>query len=297
MTAVPPPIDFRFAPVAQGLEGVALIYWEVRTTVDGPVVDQLHPDFANIRFKLAGDWAYGSARSRLSPVTEFATVTGPTSQGQWASVEQGHGFNITLLPLAWLRLFGGAAVQWHNRLRPLAELLGEDEAGALADAMARASSFEQRVAIANSSLGRLWEASEPHPREAELAAIDEALRDPTCGTVEELGRRASLPRHSLCRLTRRAYGMLPKQLLRRERFLRMLRTMEVRSYREWQDFLDPQYVDQSHMIRDFKYFLGLSPSRYFALERPMLESSLLAMQQLWASGVDPFHSAPKPQPE
>lgn len=292
-----PPIGFRFAPVAAGLEQAALIYWEVQTNIPGPVVDQLHPDYANIRFKLSGDWAYGSARSRLVPVTEFATATGPTSQGQWASVEDGHGFNITLLPLAWLRLFAGTAAQWHNRLRPLADLLGAEQSAALADSMARSTGFEQRVAIANACLMRLWEASEPHPREAELAAIDEALRDPACGTVEELGRRASLPRHSLCRLTRRAYGMLPKQLLRRERFLRMLRTMEVRSYREWQDFLDPQYVDQSHMIRDFKYFLGLSPSRYFALDRPMLESSLLAMQQLWASGVDPFHSAPKLPPE
>ena len=35
--------------------------------------------------------------------------------------------------------------------------------------------------------------------------------------VEELGRRADLPRHSLCRLTRRTYGMLPKQLLKKHR--------------------------------------------------------------------------------
>lgn len=290
MPATVPPIQFRFAPVAAGLEQVALIHWEVATTVDGPVIDQLHPDYANIRFKLAGDWAYGSQRSRLVPVTDFATATGPTSQGQWAQVENGHGFNITLLPLAWLRLFNGRAAEWHNRLTPLAELMGE-AAGDWANAMAAAPDFEARVACANAALLALWEASEPHPREAALAAIGEALLDPDCATVEELGRRADLPRHSLCRLTRRTYGMLPKQLLRRERFLRMLRTMEVRSVREWQSFLDPQYVDQSHMIRDFKFFLGISPSRYFALERPMLESSLLAMQQLWQEGIDLFHAA------
>lgn len=297
MAGAAPPISFRFAPVAPGLEQVALIHWEVATTVDQPVIDQLHPDYANMRFMLAGDWAYGSTRSRLSPVTDFATVTGPTSQGQWARVQQGHGFNVTLLPLAWLRLFRGGAKPWHNRLGLLSELIGEEEESALSAAMRVAKGFEERVAAANASLLRLFEASEPHPREPELAAIGEALLDPGCGTVEELGRRANLPRHSLCRLTVRAWGMLPKQLLRRERFLRMLRTMEVRSYREWQYFLDPQYVDQSHMIRDFKYFLGLSPSRYFALERPMLESSLIAMQQLWASGIDPFHSAPKSEPQ
>lgn len=294
MNDTPPPISFRFAPVLPELEPVALIHWEVATTVDGPVIDQLHPDFANMRFKLAGDWAYGSTRSRLAPVTEFATVTGPTSQGQWARVERGHGFNTTLRPLAWLRLFRGGAKPWHNRIGLLSELVGEQEAGLVSGTMLTAETFEERVAAANASLLRLWTASEPHPREEALAAIEKALLDPACGTVEELGQRADLPRHSLCRLTVRAFGMLPKQLLRRERFLRMLRTMEIRSYREWQHFLDPQYVDQSHMIRDFKFFLGLSPSRYFALERPMLESSLLAMQQLWSTGVDPFNSAPKP---
>lgn len=291
MTAKPLPIAFRFAPVASGLEQALLIYWEVATTVDGPVLDQLHPDYANIRFKLAGDWAYGSTPSRMVPVTDFATLTGPTSQGQWAQVEQGHGFNITLLPLAWLRLFDADASRWHNSIRPLSALLGK-EATRLSDAMQAADSFEARVATADAFFTAKWHATRPHPREAELAAIGAALLDPDCATVEELGRRADLPYHSLSRLTKRSYGLLPKQLLRRERFLRMLRTMEIRSYREWQDFLDPQYVDQSHMIRDFRYFLGLSPSRYFRLERPMLESSLAAMQALWASGIDPFNSAP-----
>jgi hypothetical protein len=41
----------------------------------------------------------------------------------------------------------------------------------------------------------------------------------------------------------------PKSLLRRQRFLRMLGTLHVRPYSEWGDFLDPQYVDQSHMVR------------------------------------------------
>jgi hypothetical protein len=190
----PPPIQFRFAPVAPGLEQVALIYWEVNTTISEPVIDQLHPDYANMRFKLSGDWAYGSTRSRLVPVADFATVTGPTSQGQWASVEDGQGFNITLRPRAWLRLFEANAAQWHNRLRPLSDLVGSAEAEMLADEMARSTSFEHRVACANAWLLRLWQASEPHPREAELAAIEDALRDPACATVEELGRRARLPR-------------------------------------------------------------------------------------------------------
>jgi AraC-like DNA-binding protein len=291
-TDAPPPIHFEFAPPAPALAPALLIYWEVSTSLDEAVTDQMHPDWANIRFKLSGDWEYGSSRAKLAMVHDFATITGPTSVGQWARVTKGSGFNATLLPLAWLRLPGGDASAFTNRIRPLGALLGDD-AAVLANDIAKASSFAERVAVTNRYFGALWAHTPPHPREAEIAAIDASMLDPSCATVEDLMLRTGLPQHSLMRLTKRAYGLSSKLLLRRERFLRMLRTMEIRSFQEWPDFLDPQYVDQSHMIRDFKYFLGLSPSQYFKLSRPMLESSLLAMQKLWAAGLDPLNSAPK----
>lgn len=285
-------IDFEFAPVAPALSSAFLIYWEVRSNVDTPIIDLMHPDWANIRFKLSGDWSYGASRSKLKMVEEFATITGPTSFGQWAQVTQGSGFNITLLPTAWLRLFDTSAAPYTNQIRSLSALLG-DQAAVIARDIASATSFADRVAIADAFFAPLWEQTAPHPREAEAEAISLALLDPQCGSVDELMRRTGLPQYSLMRLVKRSYGMTPKILMRRERFLRMLRTMEVRSFQEWRDFLDPQYVDQSHMIKDFNYFLGFSPSQYFKLPRPMLESSLLAMQTLWASGMDPLNSAPK----
>ncbi len=288
-----PTIEFEFSPVAPALSSAFLIYWEVRCTVDTPVIDQMHPDWANIRFMLSGEWSYGASRTKLKKVDEFATITGPTSFGQWAEVTQGSGFNITLLPNAWLRLFDASAAAYANQIRPLAPLLG-DQAAVIARDMAVSTTFAERVAIADAFFSPLWEQAAPHPREGEMEAISLALLDPNCGSVEELMRRTGLPQYSLMRLVKRSYGMSPKILMRRERFLRMLRTMEVRSFHEWRDFLDPQYVDQSHMIKDFNYFLGLSPSQYFKLPRPMLESSLLAMQKLWASGMDPLKSAPKP---
>lgn len=287
-----PSIDFEFAPVAPALASAFLIYWEVRSTVDAPVIDQMHPDWANIRFMLSGEWSYGASRSKLARVSEYATITGPTSFGQWAEVKQGSGFNITLLPTAWLRLFDTSATTYSNQIRPLKALLG-DQAAVLAHNIAQATSFAKRVEAADAFFSPLWEQTAPHHREAESEAISLALLDPNCGSVEELMRRTGLPQYSLMRLVKRSYGMSPKILMRRERFLRMLRTMEVRSFHEWRDFLDPQYVDQSHMIKDFNYFLGLSPSQYFKLPRPMLESSLLAMQRLWASGTDHLNSAPK----
>lgn len=88
------------------------------------------------------------------------------------------------------------------------------------------------------------------------------LADPNMMSVEQLCSATSISNARLIRLCRRAFGASPKQLLRRARFQRMLAALEVRSYGEWRDFIDPQYVDQSHMIRDFQHFVGMPPSRY-----------------------------------
>jgi methylphosphotriester-DNA--protein-cysteine methyltransferase len=57
--------------------------------------------------------------------------------------------------------------------------------------------------------------------------------------------------------------------------LRMLGALQARPYSEWPDYIDPQYVDQSHMIRDFKYFMGMSPRQYLALPRPVQKLSAI----------------------
>ena len=75
--------------------------------------------------------------------------------------------------------------------------------------------------------------------------------------------------------------------------LRMLGTLHARPYEQWADFIDPQYVDQSHMIRDFQYFLGMSPSRYFAQDRPILKAATKGRAALMGQPLQGLHAAPK----
>jgi methylphosphotriester-DNA--protein-cysteine methyltransferase len=99
--------------------------------------------------------------------------------------------------------------------------------------------------------------------------IGQLLENPDVMSVSQLCAATGISHARLIRLCRRAFGFPPKFLLRRARFQRMLAAIEERSYQEWRDFIDPQYVDQSHLIRDFHYFLGMPPSRYAASPRSM----------------------------
>lgn len=64
----------------------------------------------------------------------------------------------------------------------------------------------------------------------------------------------------------------------------MLHSMQGMSVGEWPHFVDPQYTDQSHMIRDFKHFIGMAPTRYFAMERPLLSAVFKTLMRLMAEG-------------
>ncbi len=241
---------------------------------DSSVRDLLHPEWANIRLSLAGQWQFGPNIGSLAMMPDTAMVHGATRKAQWVEGGPGRAFCIALLPSAWPKLLKAAAERYADRLVPLTSFWDERESVELETALQSAPDFEARVAIANANLSaRMTTAEIGWGDQGELRELNEALSDPDCATVEALADRVGISQSRLSRQCRLVYGFTPKLLLRRQRFLRMLHVMEQRPYSEWRDFIDGQYVDQSHMIRDFKAFLGLAPSRYFALERPLLRAA------------------------
>lgn len=92
-----------------------------------------------------------------------------------------------------------------------------------------------------------------------LAAL---IEHPDTETVEQLCDAMGMSHARLLRFCHNELGCSPKKLIRRARFVRMLRVMHETPYAEWRHFLDPRYVDQSHFIRDFKHFLGMTPTAF-----------------------------------
>ncbi len=99
-----------------------------------------------------------------------------------------------------------------------------------------------------------------------IAAIDEAIRFREIRTAEMLCHRLGINHARLTRLCTRNFGFTPKLLLRRERFLRSFAAVRNLPRGMWASAIDPAYVDQSHFIRDAHRFLGMTPSRFLALD-------------------------------
>ena len=119
--------------------------------------------------------------------------------------------------------------------------------------------------------------------------LNTALVDPKIGTVSQLAEEVAMNIRSLERLSKRAFGFSPKLLLRRQRFLRSLSQFMLDPSLKWLNTLDQHYHDQAHFVRDFKRFMGMSPSAYAKLDKPILMAAARARMAIAGQAVQALH--------
>ena len=264
-----PDIEIRFVQPDERLRAFIPAYWDIILTGPGAVEDLLRPEWMAIRLVFSGKWTFGSDKSDMTPLPDRAILHGVAMKAQWAKGTEGRIFCAAILPMGWHRLLDGDASVCSDKVSPLRSVLG-DEADGLFNRVEQAANIEERTAATDEFfLARLARTHRTGISD-QIEAVSLAIADAECATVEELAVRADMSAARLARFTKKHFGFLPKKLIQRQRFLRMLHSMEGMSVGQWPHFLDPQYADQSHMIRDFHKFIGMSPTQYFAMERPLL---------------------------
>jgi AraC-like DNA-binding protein len=236
------------------------------------LVDDLSvPEWGNIRLIYSGGY---DAMTGDPTIRRFdnAVLQGPNCKAVRFRVQHCRMVGIGMLPAGFAQL-------WDMNLATLA-----DDAIALETVMgARATQLHAQVAsgvdadaqtaLVDAHLTTLIQSAARNPVVDDINRIQALLNDPAIFEAEQLADAARINPVALTRFCKKRFGFPPKLLLRRQRFLRMLEAIHGRPYAEWPDFLDPHYTDQSHMIRDFRYFMGLSPTRYLALPRIVQQAS------------------------
>ena len=272
-------VQYAF-PAAALFDHVA-VYIELEVA-GGVAQDLVPPDMTSLQVTLSGRWSEGLDLNALSGASDRAMLFGTTSHARWLRGQDGIAFCVGLHPLAWPTLLGQKADQYINRATALRDIWGTD-ANAFFPGLQRCVDFEARTVFTNDFLiGRLRNTKKSAAAQ-DIMTIRQALADPACADVASLAKRVGMAHVRLGRLTKAHFGFSPKMLIRRERFRRMLHRIDAHSYANWPNFLDPQYVDQSHMIRDFQDFLGLSPGQYMALDRPFVAAAFAEFRRMMGS--------------
>lgn len=189
----------------------------------------------------------------LRPLPPSALL-GPRSRICWQSAgPRIDWFMIQLTALGCRRLLGlSFAEAWHDEIA-LADLWGA-QAEALHEKLRAAGTFESRVAVATEMLRPRIGAE--GDRLSHLGAVARAGRIRSVSAlVDGLGVG---PRRLHQRFVA-DYGISPKGFLNLMRFGRQL---TARHPLAAPDMDEPEYADDSHAIREFRRFSGLTPGAY-----------------------------------
>jgi AraC-like DNA-binding protein len=122
-------------------------------------------------------------------------------------------------------------------------------------------------------LARLARGRTHHP--GTLVALQHLGLAGPASRTREVAREAGLSQRRLIAVFKREIGMTPRLFARVRRFQRVLAMIRCATAPPWPAVaLDCGYFDQSHLIRDFVEFSGLSPSEYCSRQRAFTERGL-----------------------
>jgi AraC-like DNA-binding protein len=218
-----------------------------------------------------------------------AVAAGPTSYATRFRLWPGRYWGIGLLPLGWARFVGARAGERADALHDV----GSDAAFAsfrpLAGSLFAHPADRAREAQAIDAL-MLALLERPAEEEERIEAIHAALVDPAVATVAALADRSGLPVRTLERIAKNVFGFAPKLLLRRQRFLRSLAQFMLDPSLAWLETMDDHYHDQAQFIRDFRRFMGMTPSAYAALPHPILGAAAHARNAAVGAAMQVLHA-------
>jgi AraC-like DNA-binding protein len=258
-----------------------------------PVTDQMIPEWGNIRLITHGVWQAELPANKPADVPQ-AVLVGFTSRAFTISSSSGSKIvGIGLLPAGWAQIIGQDANEYVDSMSPLSVAFG-DGAQALFDRVCSCQTDSDITKTLDDFLLSII-ASRPAPPDI-ITTVMTLLTDDTLVSVDLLAEKLGLSSRQVGRLCLKYFGFPPKLLLRRQRFLRNFSQLRQLKMGTWADHIDMSYVDQSHFIREFRYFMRASPSRYFGSTRHIITKSTEVREKILGAPVQALHKNVAPRP-
>jgi AraC-like DNA-binding protein len=241
---------------------------------DGVVVeDFLLAETAFVRCLLRGDW---SAETRpgewntAGNIVFFGANSGPLK------VRVKGGFAVTgfaIRPSGWHALFSSSHNQLADQMRPLQELWGE-----LADRMiagvSQAVDDEGQLAAMERCIRERLELFPGHLPDPQMAQFEIIARTDSTIRIEDAAGQLGLSVRQLERRCLAAFGLTPKAVLRRSRFLDAATALRGFSSPSEIELGALRYYDQSHMNREFRRYTGMTPRVFSKAVTPLQTAGL-----------------------
>ncbi len=268
-----PAIALRYHLPAPALRDFLSCYYVFEVGA-AQVHDVLRAEVAQARFLLRGHGyiAYGDNPFQPMPM---ASLAGPSG----AAIKM-HAFGpfrligVGLLPAGWAALVGEEASRHADRLDDLAGLAPALVSSALMR-MHEARDDRGLVEAADALFLALAAGARPPPLWL-TRTTDAWLVDTPAPDVNVLVETLGMSGRQVERLVARVYGASPKYLARKYRALQAAVRLGLHPEQGWQGAAGTAYYDQSHFIREFRHFIGMTPGQFVARDAPWITRLTIA---------------------
>ncbi len=226
-------------------------------------IQPLCAEIGNIRIVLDGGGVLHTPDGASQRINS-AFLIGPTMSAYYMEADPGtRVFGLGIRPKGWLSLCGISAEEATDQVIDLTSFAG-GPARSCIDEMRNAQNLGD---IANAA-DRFIAARIANRRQTrQAAAYPEAfgrwLLDPHVPSIDHLVSELGVSRRQTDRIAKLYFGASPKYLQRKYRALRAadrIRTGETR----WLSAADESFYDQSHFIKEFKTFIGVTPKQFMS---------------------------------
>ncbi len=247
--------------------------FEAELPAEMVIEDFLLAETAFVRCLLKGDWMGEVAPGEwIQPgrTLFFGANAHPFRvrvQGSFAVA----GFAIR--PSGWKALFDCSHREFADRLLTLQELWG-DIADTMQAGVEQASDDEGKLAAMEAGIAARLDALGTRKTDRQMARFEVFARTDSGIRVEDAAREVGLSVRQLERRCEYTFGLTPKAILRRSRFLDMATAMRGFSSPSDQDLASLRYFDQSHVAREFRRFTGMTPTEFTNRVTPLQTAGL-----------------------
>ncbi|MEO5707589.1 MAG: helix-turn-helix domain-containing protein [Alteraurantiacibacter sp.] len=265
-------LDARFYRLADELGPYfTALYCFDLTCADGYLVeDRLHPEWSALRFTQSGQPPCAGITPDPMGPTYPLVASGPTSRAISFGIGPARIWGLGLQPAGWAQFVDAPASEMADRIVNAGALAAFAPFHPVLDIVC-GSGEDPDVTARRINAYLLALPRKPLAAQDLILACQAALRDPDIAEVTMLAERLGIGRRSLERLCARYFGFPPKLLLRRQRFLRSLARYMLVPMHNWSRALDLHYYDHAHFVRDFRSFMGMTPTEYALTPHPILD--------------------------
>ena len=284
-------VDVRFYRLSEELQPyfTALYSFTIECADDFLVEDRLHPEWSAMRFTESGMPPLAAITpDEVAPTYPFV-ASGPTSRAIKFGLTKSRIWGLGLQPAGWARYVSAPARTIADAIVDASEMQCFSIFAPLLEEVRTASPNVDETARRINAYLLEQRGSEPANMD-KVIACQEALRDPELADVAMLCERLDMGRRTLERLCGRYFGFPPKMLIRRQRFLRSLARFMLNPRGNWSKAMDMQYFDHAHFVRDFRSFMGMTPTEYANAPHPVLDR--IMAQRMADQGAAPQTDMP-----